>query len=105
MGVLKDGDYIIVGKRAERSSICCGYGYDAEIAVDRLNNGRLESFYITCRMYEGTYYGVSKTSIFDEENWEPVFLEEYFDLFEAKKSVFGNFFEMADKLIAEIDVA
>ncbi len=106
MGILNEGKFIVFSKKAQRSLICCGYGYDAEVGVDRVINGKLETFYITCRAYEGMYYGVSKQSIFDEEDdSELEFLEEYFSLRDAQKSDFAQFFEMADKMLDEIDAA
>ncbi len=99
---MKENNLVVLSAKSKMSLGCCIYGFDAEVEVEMNIAGKYEKFYVSNHTYDGTYYGVTKSSIFDEENYEIEFLEEYDNLEDAKKSVFGKCFEIVDRMVDEL---
>ncbi|WP_026661397.1 hypothetical protein [Butyrivibrio proteoclasticus] len=98
---MSNKEMVIVSEQSKMTLGCCMYGYDAEVKVDRRVGDKWETFFVSNHTYDGTYYGVSKSSIF-EEKCDVEFIEEYDNLDDAKKSEFGKAFEIVDRMVSEL---
>ena len=100
----------IISERSKITTVGPGVeSIDVEIVVEEAKNG-FDNYYINLHACDGVIYSITKNGIYDyivgikdDNGEEPEFLEEYESLEQAKASKFYKFFEIAERMLDELN--